>query len=61
MKDKRKIAETTDEELVELFEQASATQEKLQYFSRIQDYTLQMKLLESIPSNEKYKFIGKIK
>ena len=61
MKDKRKIAEITDEELVELFEQASTTQEKLQYFSRIQDYTLQMKLLESIPSNEKYKFIGKIK
>ena len=61
MKDKRKIAEATDEELVEFFNQADSTQEKLQYYSKIQDYTLQMKLLESIPSNEKYKFIGKIK
>jgi len=55
-------AETiTTEELIELFNQASSTQEKLQYFSKIQDYSIQMNLLDSIPSNEKYKFIGKLR
>ena len=61
MKDKKQIAETTDEELVELFNQASSTQEKLQYFSRIKDVNRQMELLGSIPCNEKYKFIGKLR
>ena len=43
---KRKQAETiTDEELVERFNQAGNTQEKLQYFSKIQDYNIQMELL----------------
>ena len=55
------IENVPDEELAELFSHASSTQEKLQCFSRIQDYTLQMKLLENIPNNEKYKFIGKIR
>ena len=61
MKNKKQIVEIRDEELVELFNQASSTQEKLQFFSKIQDYNLQMRLLESIPDNEKYKFIGKIR
>ena len=61
MKNKKQITEITNEELVELFNQASSIQEKLQYFSKIQDYNLQMRLLETIPDNEKYKFIGKIR
>lgn len=61
MKEKKQIETITDEELIELFNQAISVQEKLQYFSRIQDYTIQMNLLESISASEKYKFIGKIK
>lgn len=61
MKTEGLIENASDEELVRLFSRASSSQEKLQYFSRIQDYTLQMKLLENIPNNEKYKFIGKIR
>ena len=61
MKDKRQIESISDAELAQLFNQASSVQEKLQYFSRIQDYTCQMDLLNGISDNEKYKFIGKIK
>lgn len=61
MKDKEQIENISDAELVKLFNQANSTQEKLQYFSRIQDYNCQMELLNSISDNEKYKFIGKIK
>lgn len=61
MKGKKQIVEIKDEELIKLFNQASSTQEKMQYFSKIRDYTLQMKLIESVPKNEKYKFIGKIR
>lgn len=61
MKEMEKAETITDEELVELFNQASSTQEKLQYFSKIQDYSIQVNLLDSIPSNEKYKFIGKLR
>lgn len=61
MKDKKQIESMSDAELVVLFNKASSTQEKLQYFSRIQDYNCQMELLHSISDNEKYKFIGRIK
>lgn len=61
MKDKKQAETITDKELVELFDQASSSQEKLQYFSKIKDVSLQMELLGSIPSNEKYKFIGKLR
>ena len=61
MKKDKQIEKIPDEKLTELFNQANSTQEKLQYFSKIQDYNIQMNLLESIPINEKYKFIGKIK
>ena len=53
--------DVSDEELIELFNQASGAQEKLQYFSKIQDVNIQTELLSSIPSNEKYKFIGKLR
>ena len=61
MKDKKQIESISDAELVELFNKVSSTQEKLQYFSRIQDYNCQTELLNSISDNEKYKFIGRIK
>lgn len=61
MKDKKQIESISDTELVEFFNKASSTQEKLQYFSRIQDYNCQTELLNSISDNEKYKFIGRIK
>lgn len=61
MKDKKQAETIVDEELVELFNKASSSQEKLQYFSKIKDVSLQMELLGSIPSNEKYKFIGKLR
>ena len=61
MEEKKQVEAITDEKLVVLVKQASTTQEKLQYFSGIHDYNCQMNLLGSIPSNEKYKFIGKIK
>ena len=48
MKDKKQIESISDAELAQLFNQASSTQEKLHYFSRIQDYTCQMELLNSI-------------
>ena len=61
MEDKKQIEYVSDEELVEFFNKTSSTQEKLQYFSRIQDYNRQLELLETISSNEKHKFIGRIK
>ena len=61
MKDKKQDETITDEELVELFNQTSSTQEKLQYFSKIKNINKQMELFDSIPSNEKYKFIGKLR
>lgn len=62
MKDKEQMEDnSTDEEMIELFNQASSTQEKLQYFSKIRNYNCQMELLDKIPDSEKYKFIGKIK
>jgi len=61
LESKKEVEYITDEELVVLFNKASSIQEKLQCFSKIRDYNLQMKLLDSIPTNEKYKFIGKIK
>lgn len=61
MKERKQAKIITDEELVEKFNQASNAQEKLQYFSKIQDYNVQMELLNSVPSNEKYKFIGNVK
>lgn len=53
MKKDKQIEKIPDEKLTELFNQANSTQEKLQYFSKIQDYNIQMNLLESIPINEK--------
>ena len=61
MKDKKQDETITDEELVELFNKTSSTQEKLQYFSKIKNINKQMELFDSIPSNEKYKFIGKLR
>lgn len=61
MKNKEKIGENLDTELVELFNQTSSIEEKLQYFSKIQDDNCKMELLNSIPEKEKYKFIGKLK
>ena len=61
MKDREQAEETTDDKMIELFNQTSSVQEKLQYFSKIRDYNRQMELLDKIPNSEKYKFIGKIK
>ena len=60
-KEKKQIERVSDEELVEAFNQTSFAQEKLKYFSIIQNSSLQIQLLDSIPGNEKYKFIGKIR
>ena len=60
----RKIRDDTtvpDRVTAEFFNDAYYIEEKLQYFSCIQDYTVQMELLDTIPSNERYKFIAKIK
>lgn len=51
----------SDDELVELFKQATLIQEKLGYFAGIQDENRKIELLDSIPQNEKYKFIGKLR
>ncbi len=61
MESKKQIGDVSDEELVELFNKASSIKEKLQYFSKIQDYNRQLELLKTISSDEKHKFIGKIK
>lgn len=57
----KKVEDITDEEMVKLFNKAISTQEKLQYFSKIRDYNIQLQLLDNISSDEKYKYIGKIK
>lgn len=61
MEYKKKIESISDSELVELFNKASSVEEKLQYFSRIQDDNCKIELLNSIPENERYKFIGKLR
>lgn len=61
LKEKKQVKTITDEELIELFNQTNSIQEKLQYFARIKDYNVQMRLLSTVPSNVKYKFIGRIK
>jgi len=61
VKDKKKIKGMSDSDSVELFKQVSSIEEKLQHFSRIQDDNCKMELLNSIPENERYKFIGKLK
>ncbi len=61
MEDKKKIESISDSELVELFEQTNSVEEKLRYFSRIQDDNCKMELLNSIPEKDRYKFIGKLK
>ena len=58
---KDKIETNSDAELVELFNQANTTEEKLRYFSKILDDNCKMELLNTIPEKEKYKFIGKLK
>lgn len=60
MEDREKLNDISDTELVELFNQASSLQEKLQYFSKIQDENCKIELLKTIPEKEKYKFIGKL-
>ncbi|MGN1310374.1 MAG: transglutaminase domain-containing protein [Clostridia bacterium] len=61
MKDKGRTENISDEELVKLFNQTSSVDEKLQYFSKIQDDNCKMELLNSISEKERYKFIGKLK
>lgn len=61
MGDKKKIESISNSELVELFNEASSVEEKLQYFSRIQDDNCKIELLNSIAENERYKFIGKLR
>jgi len=61
VKDKGRTENILDEEWVEFFNHASSIQEKLQYFSMIQDEKCKIELLRSIPENEKYKFLGKLK
>lgn len=60
MKDINNLNVVTDEELVELFNQSISIQEKLQYFGKIKDESYQIQLLNTIPANEKYKFMGKL-
>ena len=61
MEENKGIDNMSDLELIELFNQASSVEEKLQYFSKIQDDNCKMELLKSIPENERYKFIGKLR
>lgn len=49
MKDKNQNEHFSDIELMKLFKQVSSPQEKLQYFSKLQDVNCQMELLNSIP------------
>ena len=59
---KEKQVETiSDRELVEFFNITDSIQEKLEYFSKIQDDDIKIELLNTIPEKEKYKFIGKIR
>lgn len=58
MKNKQEI---TDIELVTLFNSTESIQDKLNIFGRIQDEELKISLLNSIPLEEKYKFLGKLK
>lgn len=50
-----------DDELVEFFKRASSSEEKLEYFSMIQDDACKIELLNTIPEKERYKFVGKLK
>lgn len=61
MKDSENAKSISDIEVAELFNQASSVEEKLKYFSKIQDDSCKMELLNSISEKEKYKFIGKFK
>ena len=55
---KEKHVETiSDRELVEFFNITDSIQEKLEYFSKIQDDDIKIELLNTIPEKEKYKFI----
>lgn len=55
------IETVSDEELLELFNQANSEEEKLQIFSKIKNDDLKLRLLDSIPEQNKYKFIGKLR
>ena len=50
----------SDDEIVELFNQAISIQEKLSYFAKIRDESRKIELLDAIPQKERYKFIGKL-
>jgi len=54
------LAKDFELSLIEFFKQADSIQEKLQHFSTIRDDNIKMELLDSIPENERYKFIGKL-
>ena len=61
MKDELKKKVNSDTELMELFNQVNSIQEKLNIFGKIQEENCKIELLETIPINEKYKFLGKLK
>ena len=50
----------SDDEIIELFNQTISIQEKLNFFGKIRDESRKIELLDSIPQNERYKFIGKL-
>lgn len=61
MKDKKQENGMSTEELVKFFKMTDDIEEKLQYFSKIQDEDIKMDILYSVLPSERYKLIAKLK
>ena len=61
MRDKKQVEDISEQELLELFNNAETVEEKVKIYSRLQDEDKKMELLYSIPEKDRYKFIGKLK
>ena len=53
--------ERSNIELIELFRNATSTQEKLEYYSKITNVQIQLEILNEVQKEERHKFIGRIK
>lgn len=61
VKNKEQTESFSEIELIELFYQTHSLEDKLQFFQTIQDDNVKLRLLNSIPEQERYKFIGNLK
>lgn len=56
-----KLGELSDKEKVNLFNATESKPEKLKIFSSITDESLKTFLIEQMPNNERYRYIGRLK